>query len=182
MSEYEELSEKSGEAKAPFDKKVAATMAIIAAALAIVSVLGQIFATEELLAQQKASDQWAYYQAKSIRRYESEITRDLFEALKNGPVNVDAKSPDQFGDKYRQNIDRYAKDGEEIQGEAQKLESESQLKGKQALRFHLGEVFLEIGIVFASLAILTKRSLIWMTSMVSAGVGVAIAATAILVH
>jgi hypothetical protein len=182
MSEYEELSEKTEEAKAPFDKKVAATMAIIAAALAIVSVLGQVLANEELLTQQKASDQWSYYQAKSIRRYESEITRDLFQGLKSGSANVDVEGPAKYGDKYGANLDRYEKDGQEIQGEAQKLEAESQLKGRQALRFHIGEVFLEIGIVFASLAILTKRTLIWGTSMVSAGVGVAIAATAVLVH
>ena len=32
----------------------------------------------------------------------------------------------------------------------------------------IGEVFLEIGIVFASLAILSKRQLVWVVSMVSA--------------
>ena len=58
-------------------------MAIIAAVLAVVSVLGHIATTEELLNQQKASDQWAYYQAKSIRRYTSEFAGDLFASLKN---------------------------------------------------------------------------------------------------
>ena len=53
--------------------------AIIAAALAIVSVLGHLAATEELLNQQRASDQWSFYQAKSIRRYESEIAREQAE-------------------------------------------------------------------------------------------------------
>jgi len=61
MSTDEELREHSEHAKEPFDKKVAGTMAILAAALAVVSVLGHIFTTEELLEQQKASDQWAYY-------------------------------------------------------------------------------------------------------------------------
>ena len=69
MSVNEELSEHSHEAHNPFDKRVAVTMAIIAALLAIVSVAAHINSTEELLAQQKASDQWAYYQAKDIRRY-----------------------------------------------------------------------------------------------------------------
>jgi hypothetical protein len=160
----DELSEHSEHAKAPFDKRVAASMAAIAATLAIVSVTGQLLANEELLAQEKASDQWAFYQAKSIRRYESEIARDLLKA-QSGEV----------AEKYGSNSERYQKEGEEIQAEAKKLESESGLKGRQALRLHFGEIFLEIGIVFASLAILTKRHAIWLTALASAGVGAAIA-------
>ena len=85
MSADEELQEHAEHAKEPFDKMVAVTMAIIAALLAIVSVLGHILSTEELLAQQKASDQWAFYQAKDIRRYDSEIAQDM---LKQVPTTV----------------------------------------------------------------------------------------------
>ena len=84
MSVEEELQEDIEKAKEPFDKSVAATMAILAAFLAVVSVLGHIMTTEELLLQQKASDQWSYYQAKSIRRYQSEVARDLFAGMKLG--------------------------------------------------------------------------------------------------
>ena len=80
MSVDEELREHAEHAQNPFDKRVAATMAIIAAGLAVVSVLGHIATTEEMLKQQKASDQWSYYQAKSIRRYVSEVARDTFTA------------------------------------------------------------------------------------------------------
>ncbi len=45
--------------------------------------------------------------------------------------------------------------------EARKLEQESHVHGERALRTHIGEVFLEIGIVLASLAILTKRRQMW---------------------
>ena len=85
MSVEEELQESIEKAKEPFDKHVAATMAIIAACLAVVAVGGQLMVTEELLEQQKASDQWSYYQAKSIRRYQSEVARDLFAGLKLPP-------------------------------------------------------------------------------------------------
>jgi hypothetical protein len=175
MSVTEELSEETEHAKAPFDKKVAATMAIIAAALAVVSVFGQLLENEELLKQAKASDQWAYYQAKSIRRYESDVARDLF---KNLPGEAAAKGVE----KYTANMERYQKEGEEVQTEARGLEKESELKGNQALRLHLGEIFLEIGIVFASLAILTKRNLIWIASIGSALTGSAIAATMLLLR
>jgi hypothetical protein len=172
MEVNDELSDQSGEAKAPFDKKVAASMAAIAAALAIVSVMGQLLANEELLAQQKASDQWSYYQAKSIRRYDSEIARDLFK-------NQASAASAEASEKYAAAAEKYRKDDEEIQAEAKKLETESASKGRQALRLHFGEIFLEIGIVFASLAILTKRSAIWMASLGSSAIGIAIALTAL---
>ncbi len=174
MEVNDELSEHSGHAKAPFDKRVAASMAAIAAAMAIVSVLGQLLANEELLAQEKASDQWAYYQAKSIRRYESDIASDLFKLQSGGAASQSAA-------RYAASAERYQKEGDEIQTEARKLESESALKGRQALRMHFGEIFLEIGIVFASLAILTKRSAIWLASLLSAGAGTAIALTTFMI-
>ncbi len=143
-------------------------MAIIAAVLAVVSVLGHIATTEELLNQQKASDQWAYYQAKSIRRYTSEFAGDLFASMKNEAMSK----------QYVANAAKYRSDDEEVQKEAQGLEKESELRGRQALRFHFGEVFLEIAIVFASLAILTKRSFIWYGAMAAGLAGALIAATA----
>jgi hypothetical protein len=174
MSVNEELSEHAEHAKDPFDKNVAVSMAMIAAALAIVTVLGHIFSNEELLAQQKASDQWAYYQAKSIRRYESDIAKDFLSALNSAPAGA--------VEKYTANQARYEKEGEEVQTEAKKLEQESDLRGRQALRFHTGEVFLEIGIVLASLAILTKRRVAWVAAIISACAGVAVAATFMMVR
>ncbi len=146
-------------------------MAIIAAALAVVSVLGHIATTEELLKQQKASDQWSYYQAKSIRRYQSEFARDLFASMNNGAMS----------EQYAKNSEKYRRDDDEIQKEAQGLERESHLRGRQALRMHFGEVFLEISIVFASLAILSKRAFFWYASILGALGGAGIAATTLLI-
>jgi len=171
MSVEEELQEKLEKAKEPFDKRVAATMAILAAFLAVVSVLGHIATTEELLLQQRASDQWSYYQGKSIRRYQSEVARDLFTGL-----NLPGQSA-----QYQKNADKYRKDDDDIQKEAQGLEQESHLRGRQALRLHFGEVFLEFSIVFASLAILTKRRLLWFVAIAGGVVGTGAAATTLLV-
>src|SRR6202167_1708131 len=166
MAAAEELQEDVEKAKEPFDKKVAATMAILAAALAVVSVLGHIMTTEELLLQQKASDQWSYYQAKSIRRYQSEVARDLFSGMKLNDQSA----------QYQKNSEKYRKDDEDIQKEAQGLEHESRLRGRQALGFHFGEVFLEFSIVLSSLAILTKRRFLWLASIASGAIGAVVAA------
>ena len=172
MSVEEELQEHAEHAQNPFDKRVAATMAIIAAGLAVVSVLGHIMTTEELLKQQKASDQWSYYQAKSIRRYVSEVARDTFATMK------DSKESEQ----YAKNAEKYRKDDEEITKEAKALETESDLSGRKALRLHFGEVFLEVSIVFASLAILSKRPLLWYLSITGGLLGAGIALSTLMVN
>jgi len=173
MSVEEDLKESVEKAKEPFDRNVALTMAVIAAVMAVVSVMGQILVTEELLGQQKASDQWSFYQAKDIRRYESEVARDTMAALSAGPGAVN---------RYAANAERYDKERGEIQTEAKKFEEESHVAGAKALRAHIGEVFLEIAIVLASLAILTKRRAMWFASILSGLVGAGIAAMAMLLH
>ncbi len=169
MSLNEEMEEHA-HAKEPFDKRVAATMAIIAALLAVVSVTTHS-TTGELSAQQKASDQWSFYQAKSIRRFSAESTYDILLAS-NSP-----SAP-----KYQETAERYKKEGEEIQKEAHHLENESHASGAEALRAHIGEVFLEIAIVFSSLAILTKRPLTLLGWRTSALLGIGIAASALLLY
>jgi hypothetical protein len=169
-----ELEEAVEKAREPFERKVGATMAIVAAVLALVSVWGHVTTTEELLLQQKASDQWAYYQAKSIRRYQSEVTRDVLAAV--------AGASSAASRKYDSNQERYKKEGDAIEEKAKDLEHESAVKSGQALRLHLGEIFLEIAIVVASLALLTRRRVFWWAGVASSAAGAAISATAFLVR
>lgn len=172
MSIQEEIEEHAHHAREPFDKKVAASMAIIAALLAVVSVLGQILVAEELLRQQQASDQWAYSQAKDIRHYVASVATDTLRAGKGDQALVT---------KYAADDKRYKNDTTNIQENARELENESHRAGRHAFRMHLGEVFLEVAIVLSSLAILSKRSLFWLLGLASAAAGSIIALTSLLV-
>ena len=53
---------------------VTLTMAILAVLVASVTLLGHRAHTEEVLLQSRAADQWAYYQAKEIRRRNYELS------------------------------------------------------------------------------------------------------------
>jgi len=174
MSINEELHEHAEHASDSFSRRTAAGMAIIAACLAVVAVSGHIETTEELLAQQKASDQWAFYQAKSLRRYQSDVARDIL-------AQMPGEKAAQAVEKYAANMGKYIKDGEEIKKKAEELEAESALSGHRALRFHFGEVFLELAIVFCSLAILSKRSLFFYVAIAGAAGGILVAAAGLLV-
>jgi hypothetical protein len=170
MAVNEELEEHVHHAHDPFDKTVAASMAIIAALLAVVSVLGQHFQAEQLLSQQQASDQWAYYQAKDIRRYSAQVAQDTLAQLKGDAAPIS---------KYAQDSKRYMKERSAIEERARELERERDKSGREAVRFHIGEVFLELAIVLSSLSILMKQRILFSGGLGSALIGVAIAFTAL---
>jgi len=169
MPVHDEVEEHVHHAQNPFDKTVAGSMAIIAAVLAVVSVLGQHFNTEKLLNQQLGSDQWAYYQAKDIRRYTAQATGDLLTALKADPAVIS---------RYTQDANRYKQQSAEIQDKAREFERERDRAGQRADHFHLGEILLEIAIVFCSLAILSKRQPLFVGGVALAVIGGVIAVAA----
>lgn len=171
MAEHEEIEEHIHHAKEPFDKIVAGSMAIIAALLAVVSVLGQHFNTATLLAQQRASDQWAFFQAQRIRGYSAQISQDVLSQL---------KAPAEASGKYANDVTKYAKQTAAIQEQAKDFEKERDMAEDKAVRFHTGEVFLEVAIVLASLAILTKRKAVYVGGVICAVFGVVYAATGFL--
>jgi len=169
MSVHEEVEEHVHHAHNPFDKTVAGAMAIIAAVLAVVSMLAQHYNTETVLSQQLASDQWSYYQGKDIRRYMAQATHDSLSAL---------KGDEKLMSKYEQEAAKYRNQADSIQEKAREYENERNKTQHLALRFDFGEVLLEIGIVFSSLAILTKRKLFFGAGVISAAIGALIAAAA----
>src|ERR1700737_230481 len=99
---------------------VSLTISILAVFVAAVSLLGHRTHTEELLLQARASDQWAFYQAKNIRRHNYEMFSDLLSVAKGeDPGRIEA-----LREKYKKELERYAKDKEDIQAEARALEKE----------------------------------------------------------
>ncbi len=169
MSVHEEVEEHVHHGSEPFDKIVAATMAFIAAVLAIVSVAGHHFTTETVLNQQQASDQWSFYQGKDTRRYLAQTTYDSLVGLKGDP---------EVANRYASDALKYKSQGDAIQEKAREYEKECKKSGNIARRFDFGEVFLEVAIVFSSLAILTKRKPLYMLGVGSALIGGVIAVTA----
>jgi len=157
---------------------VTISMAVLAVLLALVALLSHRSHTEELLLQTKASDQWAYYQAKNIRRHTNELFMDL---LSVSEVK-DAQKADKLREKYNHEAERYGKEQKEIEAEAQRLEKDEALERRRANRFDLGEVCLEAALVISSITLLTRRRVFWAVGAVAGLTGLAIAATGLLVQ
>jgi Domain of unknown function (DUF4337) len=177
--ELNELKEQAEHAKEnPELAPVSVTMAILAVLVAMVSLLGHRAHTEEVVLQAKASDQWAFYQAKNIRQHSDQLFTDLTSVEPTTDAAKLAKTRDQ----YLQEISRYQGEKHEVETEARKLESEVAIERNRADRFDVAEVFLEVGLVVTSITLLTGRRLYWGTGVVLAIVGIALAATGFLVR
>ncbi|MGO9275679.1 MAG: DUF4337 domain-containing protein [Terriglobia bacterium] len=157
---------------------VTVTMALLAVLVATVSLLGHRAHTEEILLQNKATDTWNEYQAKSIRRHGYEQFTDLLSISDFKNVEAAAK----MKEKYSREIERYKDDQDKLQAEARSLEDEVGAEGRKANRFDLGEVCLEAALVITSMTIITRRRMFWYGGSVLAIVGLGLAATGFVVH
>jgi hypothetical protein len=176
--ELHELQENAEHGREAGLAPVTISMAILAVLVAVVSLLSHRTHTEEILLQTKASDQWAFYQAKNIRRHTYELFLDQLSVF---PVK-DAAAAEKIEEKYKKELERYAEEQKEIEAEARKLESEEGIEQHRVDRYDLGEVLLEVSLVIASITLLTRQRLYWGFALLLAAAGGAIAATGLLIR
>jgi hypothetical protein len=177
--ELQELQESAEHAHHnPSLAPVSLTMAVLAVLVAVAALLGHRAHTEEVVQQAKASDRWAYYQAKNIREHEDE----LFSGIAGVVPGTDAAAISKFRERYSQEAERYKQEKEKIKEEAEELDREVAREGRRADRYDLAEVFLEIGLVITSITLLSGKRIFWYLGMVMSVVGVAVAITGAMVH
>ena len=157
---------------------VSLTMAFLAVAVAVVSLLGHRAHTEEVLLRTQANDQWAYYQGKDTRLHIDKKFAEL-----DAYIAVADKAKAEEARKANETeADEYRKQGKEIQAKARELEQEMEMEGRRTDRFDLAEVFLEIALVITSITLLSGRRMFWYAGMVLGVLGIVTAATSMLVH
>lgn len=177
--ELTELQEHAEHAKHdPTLAPISVTMAMLAVLVAVITLLGHRAHTEEVVQQAKASDQWAYYQAKNIRRH----TDELFTDLTSIQATTDAAALAKLREKYSGEAARYKDDQKEIEDKAKELEAEVATERNRADRFDLAEVFLEVGLVITSITLLSGRRIFWLLGILLGAIGIVVAATGFFVH
>src|SRR5271169_3375971 len=112
---------------------VTLTMAVLAVLVATVSLLGHRTHTEEIILQNKVTDQWAFYQAKNIRRHNDEMFADLTTLV----AAKDAEATAKLREKYQGEADRYKEEQKELEKEAHATEDETKVTTRRANRFDL---------------------------------------------
>jgi hypothetical protein len=157
-------------------RPVAFTMAVLAVLVAIATVLGHRTHTEAVLNQNKATDQWNYYQAHKIRANETQLAADMLGVVALGDKDGAARIAKSYADHQK----KWADELKEEQEQAEATESEVDRAEARAGRFDLAEALLEIGLVITSVTLLTRSRIYWYLGLVFSVFGIASAASAYL--
>jgi hypothetical protein len=122
---------------------------------------------EALLAQTKASDQWAYYQAKSVKStiYASQAAQLL-------------TSNPELAAKAQKEAERYAREEEEISKTANELEkhvNEDSERSSESMehhhRFAYAVTMFQISIALAAVGALSRQKAVWYAGLLVAVMG-----------
>jgi Domain of unknown function (DUF4337) len=153
---HEEIHHHAEHGGPPWISWVALSTAILAALAAIAGLLSGKHANEAMMSQIQASDQWGYYQAKSIKAAVLEAKTTLAEAAT---------------EKDKEKAAKYQEEQAEIKVEAEHKEAEA------TANFHKHEVFarsvtmFQIAIAIAAISALTKKRRYWFVSLVFGLIG-----------
>jgi hypothetical protein len=159
-------------------RPVAFTMSVLAVLVAVTTVLGHRTHTEAVLTQNKASDEWNFYQAHKIRANDTELISDLL-----GAVSIsNPAAADKIRKSYADHQAKWTSDLKEEQEKAEALESQVDSAERRAGHFDLSEALLEIGLVVTSVTLLTRSSAYWYLGLVFAACGVGAALWALLLR
>ena len=133
---------------------VALSSALLAVLAAVTALLAGKHANEAMIEQMKATDQWSYYQAKSIKAALLESKIDTLTELGKTPAEAD-----------RTKVETYRADREKISEGAKELEHSSAYHLERHEVFARGVTFFQVAIGIAAIAALTRRRVFWFVGM-----------------
>ncbi len=169
IEELEEIKTKT------FTKRVALVTALYAVILAITALGGNNAMKEMLLAQQEATNQWAFYQAKTVRENLYRIQRLSLEAdFQDRSEHLKPESRARLERRMKEAAEdekRYATEKTDVERDAKRAEHERDLNKKKDPYFDFAEVLLQICIVLASISIISSSRPVFYFSVVVAAIG-----------
>ncbi len=160
----------------PVGQRVGIMAAILAVALAIVSITSHRTHTEAIIHKSTANDKWAQYQSSRVKYHSIELGETFAGLL--GDKN--SRAQEVLSDYARQKK-KYEKEGQAIMAEARHADEAAEAAERQALRFDFGEGLLEIALVVTSLYFISHKNMFPVVGIIAGIAGVAVAATGFLV-
>lgn len=164
------------ESKAAWLNYLALTTVVLAVCATLATFKGGGYSTRQVLSQAKASDQWAFYQAKSVKsdlyalaKANAELEQKVLPAATPRSVLDDyAKRTDE----YAKRVARYDQEKTQIMAEAQALEKTRDDAQKHGGYFGIAVIFLQISILLSSIAALLKKKPVWILGMAVGAAGI----------
>jgi hypothetical protein len=164
------------EAKDPFEKRVAMTIAILAICLSFVGNLGDNAKTDAIIKTNEASNQWGYFQAKGIKGQMAAMHADLI-------LRIAGKDPSEKAeaDRLRSEGDRYDSEKMEIKANAEANQKEADHKSSINDRCDQSALLLQVAIVICSVSILAQSHKFWWVGILLGAAGAVVGLTAFLI-
>ena len=166
------------EANNPFEKRAAVTIAILAVVLAVVGNKGDNAKTDAIIRTNEAANQYAWYQAKSIKSSIAAAEHEMLTLL--APAQSGAAGIATINAELKARVEKYEKEQPEIQARAEEARKEAEIGSKINDRCDLGSLALQIAIVIASVSILARSQAFWIGSIILGLIGIGIGASAFL--
>ena len=165
------------EAKDPFEKRVALTIAILAICLSLIGNRGDNAKTDAIIKTNKASNSWGYFQAKSIKGEMAAMHGDLLSRLAGGDAAEAAKN--ETARLHDEGV-RYDKEKSESKDKAEELEKDATHLLAVNDRCDLAALLLQIAVIICSVAILARAHKFWWAGMLLGAAGIVASVTAFL--
>jgi predicted transcriptional regulator len=153
----------------------ARTTAVLAILAAISSGQYANQFSRTILAQAEASDQWSYFQAKSIKRHLVQGQVELLRAMAaTQPAAAAELSKLQASDAA--SVKKYETELADIRAKAERIEADKRLHERQGNWFQGAFIILQAGVVLCTIASSAKRKELWATAIALGVAGLAIVA------
>ena len=150
--------------------------AVLAVALAIVSIMSHRTHTEAIITKSEANDAWSHYQAARIKSHNVELGLNLLVVIGAKGGAAEKMAADYEGQKKK-----YEAQAKDIQKEAEGHEEASKVAEHRALRYDLGEGLLEIALVLSSIYFIARKMMFPVIGVIAGVAGIAIAVTGLMV-
>ena len=161
------------------DKRVGIKIAVIAVVMAIVSSYGKNAANDMIINEVKASNGYAWYQAKRLRgALNEQAISNLDLELLGHPTDGQREAMGKLRQKLQEMNAEYKKENADILKEADTTKAEAALAGRKNDAFDRAEIALQVAVVLCSLTLLTGSALFARAGVGLAGVGVGLAVMA----
>jgi Domain of unknown function (DUF4337) len=164
---HEHVQESAEHSGAAWISWVALSTAVLAVLAAIAGLLSGHHVNEAMMSQIEASDQWSYYQAKSIKA-----------SVLDAKMSLAAQADES--DKSKR--DRYEKEQEDIKSRAEHKEAEAKSHFSKHEIFAGGVTMFQIAIAIAAISALTRKRSFWIVSLLFGLAGCAFLVFAAITH
>jgi heme/copper-type cytochrome/quinol oxidase subunit 4 len=153
---------KAKEVKEAWTKYVSLSVVLMAIIAAVASQWSGKYSGTVSMSQAQASDQWAYYEAKSIKKHMDQLAAKELKAMQK-----DTEAQSLLAD-----ISRYDTESADIKIKAEALEKQRDDAKRHGSKMGAAVSSFTLAIAVASLCLVTKKKQLWYLSLFIASIAI----------